>query len=150
MNGEEKLMKFVIDNHVDAELIRFSDSVKTVQDAISVTGVEASDIIKTIIFKSKNSPVAAIVTADFRISRSLLKKAVGTEVEITSPEETLKLTGYPAGGVPCIGHDSKFVVDPKVFEKKVVYSGGGSDKALLKINTQELEKNTPIVAKIRK
>jgi len=150
MNAEKKLEKFINKHKLDAKLIRFNESVKTVQNALKASGLELTDIIKTIIFKSEKGPVAAVVTSKYRVSSTKLKKFLGFDVEIASPEETLKLTGYPAGGVPCIGHDSIMVVDPFVFQKEYVYSGGGSSNTLMKLNTKHIKSQNPIITRIRK
>jgi len=65
--------------------------------------------------------------------------------------EILEKTGYPCGGTPSFGYEAKFLIDPKVIEKGVVYSGGGSENALVKISPAEIKKaNNGIVVRIRK
>ncbi|MBR9681271.1 MAG: hypothetical protein GOV00_00530 [Candidatus Altiarchaeota archaeon] len=147
--GEEKLKQFIRENNIDATHFHFEKSVKTVADAIEVSGASLDEIIKTIIFKSSGGPVAAIVSGKFRASKRRIEEAVGEAVTIASPEETLEMVGYPAGGVPCIGHSAKLVVDPLIFEQKYVFTGGGSLQALVKISTDEIRKLNPIIKRIR-
>ena len=67
------------------------------------------------------------------------------------PEEVLLNTGYICGGVPSFGYKARFLVDEKVLEKEVVYTGGGSENSLIKISVKELIRaNNAKVAKISK
>lgn len=147
---ERELKRVIKEMGIDAEHIHFEKSVKTVADAVEVSGVTIDEIIKTIIFKSPKGTVAAIVPARFRVSKSRLENVIGVEVEIASPKEILEMTGYPAGGVPCIGYSAMRVADPLVFEQEYVYTGGGSQNSLLKINTREIKNQNPMIARIRK
>ena len=66
-------------------------------------------------------------------------------------EEILKKTGYPCGGTPSFGYNAEFLIDPKVMEKEIVYTGGGSENSLVKILTKELQKsNNGKIVRVRK
>ena len=72
--------------------------------------------------------------------------AYGALVGSSGPVNTA--SGF-IGGVPCFGYDAILVVDPKVFEKEFVYTGGGSEFALVRISTKEILKTrNPIIKKI--
>jgi len=63
----------------------------------------------------------------------------------------LEKTGYPAGGTPPFGFDATFLMDERVFEKAIVFGGGGSDRALIRIAPAEMQRvNGAKVAAIRK
>jgi prolyl-tRNA editing enzyme YbaK/EbsC (Cys-tRNA(Pro) deacylase) len=63
----------------------------------------------------------------------------------------LAKTGYPAGGTPPFGFDAIFLMDERVYEKPVVYGGGGSDRALIRIAPAEMQRvNGARVAVVRK
>jgi prolyl-tRNA editing enzyme YbaK/EbsC (Cys-tRNA(Pro) deacylase) len=57
---------------------------------------------------------------------------------MATPDEILEKTGYPCGGTPSFGYEAMFLVDPRVMEREVVYTGGGSETSLVKIGTEEL------------
>ncbi|MEM4417820.1 MAG: YbaK/EbsC family protein, partial [Nitrososphaerota archaeon] len=56
------------------------------------------------------------------------------------PEEVMKYTGYPVGGVPPFGHTRplKTWVDKSIARFELVYTSGGSPDTLLKIEVAEL------------
>ena len=96
--------------------------------------------------------IVAIVKGEDRASTKKVGKALGIERPRTAnPQEILEKTGFICGGVPSFGYSATFLIDPKVMEKEVVYSGGGSEKSLIRISPQELQKaNQGQVVKIRK
>jgi prolyl-tRNA editing enzyme YbaK/EbsC (Cys-tRNA(Pro) deacylase) len=94
----------------------------------------------------------AIVKGEDRASTSNVGKILGIERPRTAtPKEILEMTGYPCGGTPSFGYNATFLIDERVMEKEVVYTGGGSENSLVKIATKELQKaNNGKIAKIRK
>ena len=59
-------------------------------------------------------------------------------------ETVLRLTGYPAGGVPPFGHATAVpaLLDAAVQRWEVIYGGGGDDHTLLRIAPAELARVT--------
>jgi prolyl-tRNA editing enzyme YbaK/EbsC (Cys-tRNA(Pro) deacylase) len=98
-----------------------------------------------------NQCILGLVPAKFRVSTSRVGKLLDIErPNVADKETTLELTGYPVGGVPFIGFSAKRLVDAKIIELEYIYTGGGSDRSLLKLWTSEIKKINPIIARIRK
>jgi Cys-tRNA(Pro)/Cys-tRNA(Cys) deacylase len=152
INGEEKLKRFIKEQGIRAEHLRFGESLHTVQDTLRVTGFDLDNITKTMIFKGQDGrTVAAVVPAKFRVSVSALCEATGIEeLELANPNEAYERTGYPVGGMPCFGYEAILVADPAIFDREYIYTGGGSEFSLTKISTQELKRiKDPLLRKIK-
>lgn len=68
-----------------------------------------------------------------------------------TPDEILLYTGYPCGGTPSFGFDATFIIDPKVLEQAYIYTGGGSERSLIKISSNVLQQaNDVLVGRVRK
>ncbi|MFH0949540.1 MAG: YbaK/EbsC family protein [Candidatus Aenigmatarchaeota archaeon] len=149
INEEEKLKKFIQDYSIEAEHLRFEESLHSVNDVIRVTGFDLKYITKTMIFEGEKT-VAAMVPAKFRVSVSKLTEATKIEnLELANVDEAYRRTGYPVGGMPCFGYDAILVLDPRVLENEYVYTGGGSEFSLVKIGTKEILKvKSSIIKKI--
>ncbi|OGX32319.1 MAG: hypothetical protein A2787_10195 [Omnitrophica WOR_2 bacterium RIFCSPHIGHO2_01_FULL_48_9] len=157
-NCESKLKKYISEHNIRAEHLRFEKSLHSVQELLRVTGLPLEEITKTIIFtggdngerthEMRQSAVAAMIPAMFRVSASRLKEAVGFDVEIAMPKEALERTGYPVGGMPCFGYDAMLIVDPKVLDREYVYTGGGSEFSIIKMATSEILKFSPIIKRV--
>lgn len=144
-------MRYVESNQIRADHLRFNKSIHTVSECVEVTGFPISQITKSVVLVSEGQCIIGFVPAKFRASTSRIAKILDIDrPNVAKMEETMELTGYPAGGVPFIGYPAKRLVDPKIMEQEYVYTGGGSNKSLLKLWVSELEKFNPIIARIRK
>lgn len=85
--------------------------------------------------------IVAIVKGEDKVDMLEVAKVLGIEKPRTATvDKILERTGYPCGGVPSFGYDAIFLVDPRVMEKEIIYSGGGSENSLLKITPPQLIK----------
>jgi len=150
---EEKIKEFLQKNNIKAEHLIFVQSCHSVEEAAKAANANVEDFVKNIcMVDSKGGIILAIVKGEHRASTSRIMNLLGIKrPRIATPEEILEKTGYPCGGVPSFGFDAKFFIDEKVMEKEFVYSSGGSEKSLMKISTEELQKaNKGDIARIRK
>jgi Cys-tRNA(Pro)/Cys-tRNA(Cys) deacylase len=150
---EEQLTQYMNENRIEGELLSLGESCHTVQDAADAVGADVDEIIKNIcLMDSEDNFIVAIVKGAHRVSTSRVAKVLGVESTRTAtPDEILQYSGYPVGGVPSFGFDAIFLVDPKVMEKEVVYSSGGSTTSLLKVATKVLlDSNRGKLVRIRK
>lgn len=150
-SSEEKLLKFVTENKIRAEHLTYEKSIHTVQECVEVTGIPIEYITKCVIMIKDGKCIAGLVQAKNRVSTSRVGKVLNIEPpQVATPEETLRLTGYAVGGIPYIGYDALRLVDKKILDLEFVFTGGGSDKSLLKLWTSEIVKGDPIIDRIRK
>lgn len=149
----ERLRAFIDTHPVECGHLIFEQSTHSVAEAAEAAGVTSEDFIKSVCMVTKDGRmVVAIVKGEDRADRSAVQRLLGlSKLSIASPEIMLAKTGYPAGGTPPFGFDATFVMDERVFEKAVVYAGGGSDRALIRIAPREMQRvNGARVATIRK
>jgi len=150
---EEKIKKYIEDNKIKAEHFSFKTSCHSVEEAAKTINASASDLVKNICLIDKaGNLIVAIVKGEDRVSTKRIGIILGIDPpRPAQPQEILEKTGYLCGGVPSFGYQATFFIDPKVLEKEMVYSGGGSDRSLIKISSQELVKaNQGKVVRIRK
>jgi len=150
---KEKIKKYLKDNHIKAEHLSFETSCHSVEEAAEAVNASAEDFVKNIcLINKEGNLIVAIVKGEDRASTQKIGKVLGIERPRTAdPQEILEKTGFICGGVPSFGYVATFLIDPKVMEKEAIYSGGGSEKSLIKISPQELLKaNQGQVIKIRK
>lgn len=150
---EEKLQKYIQDNHIQCEYLHFNQSCHSVAEAASASGVHTDDCVKNIcLIDSDENLIVAIVKGDDRVSTSRVGKVLNiARPRIVAADEILQKTGYPCGGTPSFGYPAKFLIDSAVMEKDIVLTGGGSEYSLIKISPKELQKmNNGKVLKVRK
>ena len=137
---EEKLKKYLEERNSTAEHLVFPQSCHSVAEAAIAAKAAPEDFIKSIVFMAGQKGIIAIVRGVHKADPKKVSQYVGEEVRIATPSEVLEVTGYPVGGVPPIGYSAKVLIDPEVMKQEAVIGGGGSDRALLKIMTKEIQK----------
>ena len=150
---EEKLKAYVKEKGISAEHLHFSEPCHSVEEAAKAAKASPEDFVKNIcMLDQEGNLIVAIVKGENRASTSRVAKALNLpQVGIATPDEVLKKTGYPAGGIPSFGYPAKFLIDEKVMEKDIVYSGGGSENSLVRISAKEiLRANSGSIIRVRK
>ncbi len=137
---DRKLRQYMQTHHIDAEHLVFGQSCHSVAEAAAAAGALPTDFVKNIcMLDTRGNAIIAIVKGEDRASTSRVAKALHIERPRTAePEEILEKTGYPCGGTPSFGYHARLLIDPKVMEKDIVYTGGGSEYALVRVSTEEL------------
>ena len=152
-NPEETLKRYLEQTKNDAEHFSFNQSCHSVNEAAEAIQGTPDDLVKNIcMIDSKQNLIVAIVKGQDRASTSRVAKALKIDrPRIANHDEILDLTGFPCGGTPSFGFSALFIVDTKVLEKKIVYTGGGSENSLVRISSATLLKlNHGTVARVRK
>ena len=150
---EEKLKTVMQAKEIRGEHRVFSQSCHSVAEAAAAVGGTPGDFVKNVCLVDENARlIVAIVKGEDRVSTTRVAQAVGVQkVRTASPAEVLEKTDYPAGGTPSFGYEAVFLIDPRVMEKEMVYTGGGSENALVFIAPQEIHRaNLGRIVRIRK
>lgn len=137
---DRKLSQYMQEHHIDGEHLVFGQSCHSVAEAAAAAGALPTDLVKNIcMLDAQGNAIIAIVKGEDRASTSRVAKALQIERPRTAePEEILNKTGYPCGGTPSFGYEAHFLIDPKVMEKDIVYTGGGSEYSLVRVSPEEL------------
>lgn len=147
---EEKLKQFLGGR---GHHLTFETSCHSVADAAKAASARPEDFVKNVCMVGEGEEwIVAIVKGEDNASGKRVGKALGIErPRLATPEEILEKTGFPCGGTPSFGFQAIFLIDPRVMERKVIYTGGGSQHSLVRIETEEmLQLNSGQVVRIRR
>jgi Cys-tRNA(Pro)/Cys-tRNA(Cys) deacylase len=150
---EEKLRAFLKEHHIQGEHLSFDQSCHSVGEAALAVNASPEDLVKNIcLLDTEGNLITAIVKGEDRVSTSRIAKTLDREaVRMATAEEILEKTGYPCGGTPSFGYHATFLIDPKVLEREVVFTGGGSETSLIKIGSKELVRaNQGTIVRVRR
>jgi Cys-tRNA(Pro)/Cys-tRNA(Cys) deacylase len=150
---EEKIRAYIKDHHIQAQHFSFKQSCHSVAEAALVVKASAEDFVKNIcMVDSQGELIVAIIKGEDRADRYLVGEILNcAPPRLANPQEILAKTGYPCGGTPSFGYPAIVLVDERVLEKESVFTGGGSETSLIKINTPDLvSASGGRVAKIKK
>lgn len=142
------LKDFVKENKVNAEVIDMGVPMTTALAAAEKLKTHVANIFKSVFLsfsktKSAREYALVVLPGDARIDFKKVSQLLGwnpQKVKHADKEIVLKLTGFPAGGTPPIGHKESFpvIVDKALLDFKEGYGGGGQHELLLKITPQEI------------
>ncbi len=137
------LERYIIQHGIVATLIPGIGDTPTVAAAAAALGVTTDEIIKTLIFFVRGEPYAVITNGLASVPSRPLADHFGVgkrQIKLARAMQVVEITGYPVGGVPPFGHRSTLPVllDRSVLTYKTIYGGGGDDRTMMKIGTEEL------------
>jgi prolyl-tRNA editing enzyme YbaK/EbsC (Cys-tRNA(Pro) deacylase) len=119
----------------------FSDGAKTAADAAAAIGVEVGQIVKSLIFAVDGEVVLAYVSGANQLDEAKLAAAAGGDRCARVDADTVRsTTGYPIGGVPPFGHDTRLraFVDPDLLAYDDVWAAAGTWHDVFPISPADL------------
>jgi prolyl-tRNA editing enzyme YbaK/EbsC (Cys-tRNA(Pro) deacylase) len=150
----ERLSRFLLEREVAAEIIWPGRDTSSVQSAAAALDVRPGQIVKSLLFLGKDGDtVLVIARGTARIDQRKLVAVTGIrKPKLAPPEMIQRVTGFPPGGVPPVGHATpvKVVMDRTVLDEPVVYGGGGCSDSMLRISPADIQSLTgALVADLR-
>ena len=124
----------------------FDEPTPTSEAAARAVGCSLAEIAKTLLFFVGPSPVVVVASGDVRVKGSKLKRASGRsgQVRLPNPDEVLRHTGYPAGGVcPFLLPETlPVLLDDSLMRFPVVYPSAGNANSAVAVPLEVLRELT--------
>jgi Cys-tRNA(Pro) deacylase len=138
----QRVSAFLHEARAEAVLEEFPDGTPTAEDAARAVGVDASQIVKSLVFVADDGrPVVAMVPGDRRADAAKVARAVGArEVRVGSRQEVEAATGFAPGAVapfplPKVQH---VLIDRSLLAHEYVWVGAGSPQHMARLRPAEL------------
>lgn len=139
--GPDDIRRYVEGKGLDASLLPVAEGHTSGRAADSLD-IRLEEIAKTVVFVDETgSPVLAILRGAVRLRQNEFSRQVKVaKLRLATPEEVLKFTGFPAGGVCPIGNlcKDRVFMDQHLLEMEYVYAGGGNDEFILKVRPADI------------
>jgi prolyl-tRNA editing enzyme YbaK/EbsC (Cys-tRNA(Pro) deacylase) len=137
----QRVADFLRTARAEARLEEFPDEIPTVRDVAKALGVEAGQIVKTLVFVCDGRPVVALVPGDRRADGAKIAKAVGAgSARVATRDEVVAATGFPPGAVapfPLPGIET-ILLEQTLLAEDQVWVGAGSERHLARLRAPEL------------
>jgi Cys-tRNA(Pro) deacylase len=142
MRAWEKVLAFFADKGQSVELYHFNQTTHNCEAAAAALNVALGQILKSLLFVCNNSFYLVVAPGDKRVDTKKVKKYLGVSgnMQMASPETVLKITGFPAGGVPPVAHKEKLriLIDENILKYNHVFAGAGTLHTMLKVEPEIL------------
>jgi prolyl-tRNA editing enzyme YbaK/EbsC (Cys-tRNA(Pro) deacylase) len=143
--GPDNLQAYLNEHNISAEIVYPGAPTPTVPAAAEALGVDPDQIVKSVLFLVDDQPFLVYGCGVRLVDHTRLADRLSVsrkKVKLANADQVLNLTGYAVGTVPPVGLKTPMpaFMDPAVLEHDVVYAGGGGINALLKIESQILQR----------
>ena len=129
----------------EQNVIILDSSARTANEAATSLGCEVGAIVKSLLFKTKNTFVLCLVAGDKKASLNKIKKILNIkDVSMAAANEVKNITGFTIGGVSPVGHLNKvnIFIDNSLERFNTLFAAAGHPNCVFKINFKDLQKIT--------
>jgi prolyl-tRNA editing enzyme YbaK/EbsC (Cys-tRNA(Pro) deacylase) len=131
---------------IPAHVIEFSESTRTAQEAADRVHCQLGQIVKSLVFKTKNSGkgILVLTSGANRVDEARLSNYAGEPITRPDAEFVRSLTGFSIGGVPPLGHPRAIetYIDEDLLQYPLVWSAAGTPNAVFSCTPAELTRIT--------
>jgi prolyl-tRNA editing enzyme YbaK/EbsC (Cys-tRNA(Pro) deacylase) len=124
------------------EVVEFPQSTRTAAEAASAVGCEVGQIVKSLVFRGRDTGRFVLVLASGanRVDERKASPVLGEGIERATPEFVREKTGYAIGGVPPIGHSSQSVtlIDADLLAYEFIWAAAGTPNAVFRLTPHDL------------
>ena len=127
-------------------MIEHTDSTRTAQEAADRAGCELGQIVKSLIFKGKDSgkPILILTSGANRVDEQRISEYAGEAIGRADADFVRAVTGFAIGGVPPFGHVQKLETyfDEDFLKYETIWAAAGTPNAIFEVKTADLQKIT--------
>lgn len=125
------------------EVIEFTESTRTAQEAADRAGCLLGQITKSLIFRGDTSGqgILVLTSGSNRVDEARLKEYAGESISRADPAFVRAVTGYAIGGVPPVGHAAPMqtYLDEDLTQYATIWAAAGTPNAIFELTPQQLQ-----------
>ena len=127
-------------------VIEHAESTRTAQEAADRAGCELGQIVKSLIFKGKESgkPILVLTSGANRVDEKRISGFAGESIGKADADFARAVTGFVIGGVPPLGHvqPMETYIDEDFLQFETIWAAAGTPNAIFELKTVDLQKMT--------
>jgi prolyl-tRNA editing enzyme YbaK/EbsC (Cys-tRNA(Pro) deacylase) len=123
------------------EVVEYAESTKTAQEAADAIGCELGQIVKSLVFKSKEQPILFLVSGKNKLNVEKVSQALKIEVKKADASFVKEATGFSIGGIPPVAHETKMdtYIDQDLLAYKDVWAAAGMPFSVFRLESRMLQ-----------
>ena len=127
-------------------VVEHAESTRTAQEAADRAGCELGQIVKSLIFKGKESgkPILVLTSGANRVDEKRISAHAGEGIGRADADFVRAVTGFAIGGVPPVGHvqPMETYLDEDFLQYQTIWAAAGTPNAIFELKTEDLQKMT--------
>ena len=124
-------------------IIQHTESTRTAQEAAERAGCELGQIVKSLIFRGKDSgkPILVLTSGANRVDEKRISEYAGETIGRADADFVRAVTGFAIGGVPPVGHiqEIETYLDEDFLQYDTIWAAAGTPNAIFELPTKVLE-----------
>lgn len=125
-------------------VVELAKSTRTANDAATTIGCQVAQIVKSLLFYTKETrrPVLVLASGINRVSEEAIQKYLGEKITKADADFTQEVTGFAIGGIPPIGHKnpiSHIYIDEDLLQYETLWAAAGTPYAVFSLPARELQ-----------
>lgn len=131
---------------LEFKVIELSESTRTANEAAETIGCTVGQIVKSLIFRKKESksPILVLASGVNRVNEKAISNLLGEKIEKADADFTRETTGFAIGGIPPVGHKQPLetLIDEDLLEYKELWAAAGTPNAVFQLESEALVRLT--------
>lgn len=144
--GAQKVQNLLKESGFSARVVELPDSTRTAVEAANAIGCTVAQIVKSLIFRGKQSDTAILVVASGtnRVDEKRLRELAGETIEKANADFVRQRTGFAIGGVAPLGHSEalKTFIDEDLLQYDEIWAAAGTPHAVFQLTPKDLQAMT--------
>lgn len=129
-----------------SQVVELPDSTRTAKEAAQAIGCGVEQIVKSLIFKGKqsNKPILVVASGPNRVNEKRLGQFAGEPITKADADFVRQHTGFAVGGVPPLGHAEPIqtFIDEDLLLYDEIWAAAGTPFAVFKLTPADLQAMT--------
>ena len=145
-SSAQKIQTLLVELGYTYTVIEHAESTRTAQEAADRAGCELGQIVKSLIFRGKDSskPILVLTSGANRVDEKRITEYAGEHIVRADADFVRAVTGFAIGGVPPIGHAQTMetYLDEDFLQYPTIWAAAGTPNAIFELRTEDLQKMT--------
>lgn len=142
----QSIQETLSNSGIETRVIELPASTRTAQEAANTIGCQVAQIVKSLIFRTKNSnrPILVLASGVNRVNEKTLSKLLEEKIVKADADFTREHTGFAIGGIPPVGHKQPIetYIDQDLLQYEELWAAAGTPHAVFKLPSSEVVKLT--------
>lgn len=138
------VQKALFEKGLKFEVIELAATTRTANDAAMAIGCQIGQIIKSLLFCTKETqkPILVLASGPNRVSEDTIKKYVCEDIVKADADLTRYMTGFAIGGIPPLGHKTTILnifIDEDLLQYETLWAAAGTPYAVFQMKAKDLQ-----------
>jgi prolyl-tRNA editing enzyme YbaK/EbsC (Cys-tRNA(Pro) deacylase) len=123
------------------DILEYSESTKTAQEAANAIGCEIGQIVKSLVFRNKDQGLLFLVSGKNNLNVEKVASELKIEIKKADADFVKKVTGFSIGGVPPVAHETKMetYIDQDLLDYDEVWAAAGMPFSVFRLESRMLQ-----------